>query len=194
MVMAIEVTAPLSEAEFSQVEEQVQKTLTLLERLRASGPAGHLRFTELGSRLSQIIGPAHAETQQFDPVEQGRILVNEMRAAEGGAWTGNELKELFKLDAATLHSRRKGHRIISWRDPKNNFHYPKWQFNPAGALLPGIQEVLQIFKSHDEWRIVRYFLGHRDQLCGRRPLDLLREGDTETALKHAYQHAEENTW
>jgi hypothetical protein len=122
-------------------------------------------------------------------------LVEELQAAEGGAWTGQELQgEGFRLSPATLHRRRKEHRIIYWRDARHDFHYPKWQFTPGGALLPGIQEVLAVFQSRDEWRILSYFLGRRSQLGGLRPLDCLRQGEIERVLTHAQIHAAENTW
>ena len=61
-------------------------------------------------------------------------------------------------------------------------------------LLPGIQEVLEQFKSQDEWRVMSYFLGKRAQLSDQRPLDLLRQGDVARVLEHAENHAQENTW
>jgi hypothetical protein len=130
----------------------------------------------------------------FDPQAAGQRLVETLQTAEGGAWTGQELLALFNLMPSTLHRRRKEHRVIYWRDARHEFHYPKWQFTPTGALLPGIQQVLEQFKSQDEWRVMSYFLGKRAQLDGLRPLDLLRQGDVEKALGHAKIHAEENTW
>jgi hypothetical protein len=117
-----------------------------------------------------------------------------MQRAEGGAYSSAQLGELFNLSAAVLHRRRGEHRIIYWRDPKNSYFYPCWQFNEAGALLPGIQEILQTFGSQDEWRIMRYFLGARQQLGGQRPLDLIRAGKIDAVLAHAQIHAAENTW
>jgi hypothetical protein len=137
---------------------------------------------------------AAAKSQAFDPHEAGKRLVEELQAAEGGAWTGQELNELFGLTSATLGRRRKEHRIIYWRDARHNYYYPKWQFTPTGALLPGIQEVLEFFKSLDEWRVMRYFLGPRAQLSGQRPIDLLRHDAVGKILEHAKIHAEENTW
>jgi hypothetical protein len=125
---------------------------------------------------------------------RGARMVAEMQTAEGGAWSGAELAEHFNLSAAVLHRRRREHRIIYWRDAQHDYFYPKWQFNEAGALLPGVKEVLQLFMSQDEWRVMRYFLGTRTQLGNRRPLDLLRAGKVEAVVKHAHDHAAENTW
>jgi hypothetical protein len=48
--------------------------------------------------------------------------------------------------------------------------------------MPGIQEVLQTFRSRDQWRVTRYFLGPRKQLEDCRPLDLLRTGQADNVL------------
>jgi hypothetical protein len=130
----------------------------------------------------------------FSPKKAGERIVAELQNADGGAWSGADLKSRWGLTAAVLHRRRKERRIVCWRDPRHNFFYPQWQFTEAGALLPGIQEILQIFNSDDEWRIMRYFLGPRKQLAGRRPLDLLRSGEMDAALAHAHNHGVENTW
>lgn len=137
---------------------------------------------------------AESAARTFDPWAAGQQAVEEMKNAEGGAWTGQELRELFDLTPATLHKRRAEHRIVYWRDAKHDFHYPKWQFTPTGAILPGVQEILQIFRSDDEWGVMSYFLGQRRQLGDRRPLDLLRAGEKDKVAAHAKLHADENTW
>lgn len=130
----------------------------------------------------------------FDPLRAGLKLADQMKQAEGGAFTGSELKALYDLSPAALHSRRGRHGIVFWRDAKHDFHYPGWQFTVSGALLPGIQEVLRIFKSTDEWRIMRYFLTPRQQLDGRTPLELLRKGQHGEVTAHAQLHEAENSW
>jgi HAMP domain-containing protein len=146
-----------------------------------------------------LLDPAPAAAEEpapepFDPVEAGAKLVCEMQAAEGGAWTGEELERKFNLSSANLHKRRAECRIIYWRDARHRFHYPRWQFTPSGAILKGVQEVLEVLASEDEWRVMRYFLAPRAQLGGRHPLDLLRDGEIETVVSHAQHHVEENSW
>jgi hypothetical protein len=130
----------------------------------------------------------------FAPREAGRQAVAQMQEAEGGAWTGRELEERFELTPATLHKRRKDLRIVWWRNARNKFHYPKWQFRDNGTLVPGVAEVLQVFGSQDEWRVIRYFLSHRHQLGDQTPLALLLKGEVDKVLVHAKLHGEENTW
>jgi hypothetical protein len=154
-----------------------------VERIRAK----LAQVKKLQARIAQ-------EQRPFSPRQAGEKLVSEMQAAEGEAFTGADLERKFGLNSATLHRRRKEHRVVFWRDAKHAFRYPKWQFTVGGALLPGVQEVLQIFRSRDEWRVMRYFLGSRRQLGGRSPLELLRTGELDKVLTHARIHAKENTW
>lgn len=140
-----------------------------------------------------VIAALSKETK-FDPREAGLALVRQMQQAEGGAWTGAELHARFELTPATLHRRRSEHRIVFWRDAKENFHYPKWQLTPTGALLPGVQEVVQTFRSADEWRVMRYFLTPRKQLENQSPLALLQRGEQDKVIAHARIHGQENTW
>lgn len=121
-------------------------------------------------------------------------IVAQMQTMEGGAWSEAELWKTFGLTSAAIRRRRKEHRIVYWRDDRAGYFYPRWQFTETGALLPSIREVLQMFRSQAEWRVMRYFLGQRKQLNNRRPLDLLRVDEIETVLDHARSHAAENMW
>jgi uncharacterized protein (DUF2384 family) len=155
---------------------------------------GRQRVRNMLAKIEVLQNHLRPLLSSFSPESAGEKLVAEMQMAEGGAWPDVELRKKFNLTSAVLHRRRKEHRIIYWRDARNDFFYPRWQFTGTGALLPGIQEVLQIFQSQDEWRVMRYFLGPRKQLGSQRPLDLLRAGDVERILAHAKNHGAENTW
>ncbi len=82
--------------------------------------------------------------------------------------------------------------MVGWSEDKT-VRFPVWQF--AGSkMLQGIVEVLQIFDSDDQWRVMRYFLGKRHSFADRRPLDLLREGKVAEVIAHAKAFAADNTW
>jgi hypothetical protein len=141
-----------------------------------------------------IKGTPRTITTAFNPLVAGHKLREQLATAEGGAWSGLDLQKQFKLSPAVLHRRRKEHRIVYWRDAQHDFHYPKWQFTPAGALLPGLQEILELFGSDDEWRVIRYFLTPKRSLNNQRPMDLLQQGKSGQVIAHATTHAAENTW
>jgi hypothetical protein len=180
-------TAILQKMEFEF--EQLGK-----ERLSAGARRNLQTLQAQMQALSKQIEDLRKQLGLFSPEAAAERIVAEMQAAEGGAWPDAEFRRKFHLSSAVLHRRRKEHRIVYWRDARNGFHYPKWQFTETGAPLPGIQDILQTFQSQDEWRIMRYFLGPRKQLDGQRPLDLLKAGRLDKVLAHAQTHAAENTW
>lgn len=114
---------------------------------------------------------------------QAQIL-DGLMGAEGGAagWSvALQLSGFQDLDG-----------LISWTQGGRRY-YPMWQFDNR-AVLPGIREVLRVFNSDDQWRVMRYFLSPRAQLGRKRSLDLLRIGKVERVMKHARKHAADNTW
>ena len=143
---------------------------------------------------AQVNARLQAAVPATDSLDAGLALVRQMQQSEGGAWTGAELSARFGLTPATLHRRRAEYRILFWRDAQEKFHYPKWQFTPVGASQPGVQEVLQTFRSSDEWRLMRYFLAPRKQLDDQTPLALLQKGEKAKVVAHACVHGKENTW
>ena len=107
-------------------------------------------------------------SSEFDPYEAGRELVEFLKATEGGAYSLADLQKKLGTRTSTIHRKRVEHRIVYWRDASDRFNYPKWQFNENGAVLKPVREILQIFKSDDEWRIMSYLLMPREQLVERR--------------------------
>lgn len=173
--------------------EELEQDIVHLNREKLSAE-GRESLARLRERLMSLQKMGFITFLPQARLKAGAAIVASMQQAEGGAYSSAQLGERFNLSAAVLHRRRGEHRIIYWRDPRNSYFYPCWQFNEAGALLPGIQEILQTFNSQDEWRIMRYFLGARQQLGGHRPLDLIRAGKIDAVLAHAQTHAAENTW
>jgi hypothetical protein len=186
---AVNTKKPLQELKSAEKLAAALESEELTDSGRKTLQKLQIKIANLEQSLQAINSP-----KEFSPEEAGNQAVLGLQNAEGGAWTGTELMKRFDLTPATLHRRRKEHRIIFWRDAKHDFHYPKWQFTEAGALLPGLEAVLRTFQSQDEWRVMRYFLGRREQLGGRRPLDLLRASNPDKVLAHAQAHGEENTW
>jgi hypothetical protein len=82
--------------------------------------------------------------------------------------------------------------LIGWTDGQK-IMLARWQFRRK-RVLPGIEEVLRILDSRDRWRVILYFFARRESLRKKRPLDLLRRGETQIVLDHAKSHAEDNTW
>lgn len=123
---------------------------------------------------------------------RGKIAREKMSLAEGGWISAAKAARLLGISVPKVLNRWRCHRLIGWPNGKA-VRFPAWQFTD-GKLLPGIVEVLQIFRSNDWWRIMLYFLGRRRSLANERPLDLLRRGESAKVIKHATDYAQDNEW
>jgi hypothetical protein len=128
--------------------------------------------------------------ESFSPERAGLSVIRCLQETKGGAWTSNETP----ISTVTLDRMRSEFQVVYWQIADGSYRYPVWQFDRTGAIASGIADVLRIFTSQDQWRVMRYFLGAREEFRGKRPLDLLREGEIDRVVDHAHRHAEENTW
>jgi hypothetical protein len=125
-------------------------------------------------------------------ISRGDVVRQQLTVDEGGSVSTAETARLLGVAKSTVLRRWRAHRMVGWRQARA-VRFPVWQF--AGAkLLPEIEEILQIFHSDDQWRVMMYFLGNRLSLAGRRPLDLLREGKVPQVVAHAKAYAADDNW
>lgn len=127
----------------------------------------------------------------FDPYAAGEKAIEVLKNERGGALNEQGVMIITGDDSFSLKRARENFRIVYWVDD-NKYYYPVWQF-AYGAPMTDIRTVLQIFKSYDYWRVMRYFLAPRIEL-GDSPLNLLEAGEVNKVLDHAKRHFREETW
>ena len=64
--------------------------------------------------------------------------------------------------------------------------FPRIQFTETG-VLPGLAQVLVALSDEDPWVQFNYLVNATPHLAGRRPIDLLREGQIEAVVKAAWR-------
>jgi len=157
------------------------------KRPKTTAIGGNTKAVEKPQKPAPKIHPALAAAYA-----RGKIAREKMSLAEGGWISAAKAARLLGISVPQVLCRWRCHRLIGWPHGKA-VRFPAWQFTD-GKLLPGIEEVLQIFRSNDWWRIVLYFLGTRRSLSNERPLDLLRRGESEKVIRHAADYAQDNEW
>jgi hypothetical protein len=141
--------------------------------------------------------PCTSSTPSLDPryaaaIARGVIAKKKMASAEGGAISPARAAQVLGVTERTVIKRWCAFRMIAWRDEKG-VHFPVWQFR-NGKLLSGVETVLKVFRSDDQWRLMLYFLGARRSLNLERPLDMLRRGEAAKVVSHAKALAEDGSW
>lgn len=106
---------------------------------------------------------------------------NQLKNAEGGSLSADEVRPLLGLSKQGVLDRHKAGALLGWREKQNAVRFPAWQFTPRG-VLPGMAESLRALHEKpnlDDWAKVLFYLSPRESLGGRRPLDLLKAGQGE---------------
>ena len=116
-----------------------------------------------------------------DPMAAARLRGLRERArlleAEGGAARVGDVADLLHLTRQAVNRRRQQGTLLALSAGRHGFLYPVWQFREGGTL-PGLERVLRAMMHLDPWMQQAFMLGRSRRLCGRRPLDVLRSGET----------------
>lgn len=112
---------------------------------------------------------------------RGAAVREEMKDAEGGSVSAEEAGAALGITKAAALKRYQKGLLLGWREAKQNaVRFPVWQFE-NGNVLPGLPDVLAVFRDADwmdDWGKVAFFLTPLSSMKGRRPLDLVRDGES----------------
>jgi hypothetical protein len=107
--------------------------------------------------------------------------------AEGGCISAQEVAALLGLESITIvEDWRRRRQIVVIKGDAEAWVYPVWQFarKPKRVML-GIRDCLAELDSDDDFQTTVFFLSYMVRLAGKRPLDCLRAGKIEAAIKAA---------
>jgi hypothetical protein len=119
-----------------------------------------------------------------------QLPMDSLLAARGGCIREAEVVELMGLADASIVDRWRHHRqIISVRNEAGQWIYPVWQFaRKHRRIMLGIRDCLAELSFESEWVPLVFFLSSMKNLGGHTPLDCLRAGKIEAAIKAARQY------
>jgi hypothetical protein len=115
--------------------------------------------------------------------------IQPLLAARGGCIGQIEVANMMGLEDASIVDRWRNHRqIVSIRNEAGQWVYPIWQFaRKHKRVMLGIRDCLAELSYESEWEPLVFFLSSLKGLGGHSPLDSLRAGKIEAAIKAARQ-------
>jgi hypothetical protein len=167
----------------------VRLTNTLLGFVKAHK---EIRPTDFALALAEASTKVMVELHANDDFAAALIVGAGRRAAllgaEGGCVRAETIAKLLDMTKQAVHMRRRKGGLLAVATGKRSFAFPVWQVH-EGRVLDGIPEVIHALASsfgmrHDV-QAMRFLLGANPHLSGRRPLDLLRNGEVEAVLEAA---------
>jgi hypothetical protein len=135
----------------------------------------------------QILNPQGSQRDSVQPSFAARISAEDLLRAEGGCISDREVVDLLELENISIVADWRRHRqIIAIKNDTETWMYPVWQFarKPKRVML-GIRDCLAELDSDDDCESTVFFLSSMTRLAGKRPLDCLRAGKIEAAIKAA---------
>ena len=118
-------------------------------------------------------------------IEAKRRFIEE----NGGAYTSDQVAKIIGISRQAVVQRRTAGKLIALSTGRHGFLFPVWQFDESGTL-EGLQEVLAILESDDEWARLIFFVGKNPHLGDRSPVEMLRAGRIKEVLEAARLYGE----
>jgi hypothetical protein len=133
------------------------------------------------------------QIQKSDPLARAFLdgLDAKARLIEqnGGVFKTEDVAEYLGITQQAVNKRRALRQLAGLTFRKRGYVYPAWQFTDRGTV-PGLEQVLRALAEHDEWMQNVFFINPNTRLNGKRPLDLLREGEIEEVIQAAKEFGE----
>jgi hypothetical protein len=125
------------------------------------------------------------------PGDQLPQNLQSLLAARGGCVDELEVAGLMGLqDPSIVHRWRNYRQIVSARNEAGQWVYPLWQFaRKHKRVMLGVRDCLAELSCESEWEPLVFFLSPMGILGGHNPLDSLRAGKIDAAIKAARQYS-----
>lgn len=181
-----------SKLDLTDQEKRILKQLRLAFR-QVAGKADAGRIAKLTVLAFSREFPQRKGTQNVLANAYVRAIptLRKALADEGGSVNAADAAKRLGVSRATVLRRYREKRLVGWRDYHGaEVRFPVWQFHNNG-LLPGIEDVLAVFRRENylgDIGTTLFFVSRYYSLDGQRPLDCLREGNVEDAVRTAHVH------
>jgi hypothetical protein len=174
----------------------VAHVVNLLTRSVADGNHDGWLKEDQGSGLAVLVGWLNrpevlAELQRsVNPITMARLrglaVKERLLAAEGGALSAKDIAKALGITRQAVDARRKRGALIGLTMGKRGYLYPSWQVG-----LEGLELVLNELQGYDPWAQLAFIMTPNVWLEGKRPLDVLRNGDILLALEAARTYGQQ---
>lgn len=104
----------------------------------------------------------------------------------GGAFDLGQVQDiLYDVSRQSVNKRVTEGTLLAVPGPNGRRRYPTMQFNADGSVVGGLKEVRTALATDNAWAMLNFLVNVDPALGGRKPIDLLREGDVKRVVSAA---------
>ena len=184
-------------AEFAIVSSKPESVQAI--RKSVGGRVGRVReMVVKEARRERVGGEALVDRTAFEPDARSRAMLEGVRIAQedlrdaGGAYDLEQVRTLMRgVSRQAIDKRVQDGSLLAVPGPSNRRSYPTLQFNRDGTVVPGLKAVREALQTSNPWTVLNFLSHPDDRLDRRKPIDLLKSGNTELVIEAARRHGEQ---
>jgi hypothetical protein len=165
-------------------------TSTLIDEATAATTDNLVMLEALSS------APWASELAGQDPIVASKLrgfeLRQEMLKKAEGVLSSGKVGELLKLSRQGVDKRRAANQLLALTQGRRGYSYPSFQFED-GKTLDGLEEVLRNLSALDPWMQLRFFTSPHERLGNKTPIEALRSGRVNDAVRAASGYGEQGS-
>ena len=155
--------------------EALSKTSTRVLEQVLGEPAPGVAVMDV---LTEVLLEDAAGGQWAAALLRGAQVQRDLLREAGGALSSNDVGRLLGIGRAAVDKRRRHGALLGLKLPNGDIVYPAAQFR-KGDVLPGLTEVLGVFRFHDPWMQLDVLLARDQALGGRTAFEALTDSDVQ---------------
>jgi hypothetical protein len=176
-----------AEALIERISESASEE-TLAAALEAPSDFGGL------ARLLSDTAALGIALESVDPlaeaIARGAEIKQELLREADGAWTSPQVGKHLGVTRQAVDKRRRGGKLLAVQSGRGDWAYPVCQFTEEGVLA-GLDRFLAAFRVDAVWTKLSVLLAPAAEVGGVSPLDALRRGDADAAVRVAEAYGEQ---
>ncbi len=136
-------------------------------------------------------GAAYEPDARAKAILRGKQQAQADLKANGGAYTLDQVRTLLNgISRQAVNKKVQDGHLLTVPGPGDDHRYPTVQFASDGQLVPGLKAVQHALLTKSPWAIFNFMIQPDALLNGRKPIDVLKEGNVDLVVEVARRYGE----
>ncbi|PKR87926.1 hypothetical protein CXZ10_17530 [Pleomorphomonas diazotrophica] len=139
----------------------------------------------------------HESSAAYEPdarakaILRGKLQAQADLKANGGTYTLSEVRMLLNgITRQAVNKKVQDGHLLAVPGPGDDHRYPTAQFLSDGRPVPGLKAVQDALPTRSPWAVFNFMIQPDALLDGRKPIDVLKEGNVDLVVEAARRYGE----